>query len=103
MIYLFIILFSYCFSVVFNSWTEPDMIFGFYYEWLKKIGNVELNDDGTIKSYRKFIKPLGWCMICTNVWITAFLFATTSIFYPMQYIYLIPCIIFSNWLVIKFN
>jgi hypothetical protein len=105
MIYLFIIAFSYCLSVVLDKWFGPTMIFHFYYKWLLKIGKVEFDEEGNItneNTYRKFIKPLGFCLVCTNVWITIICFALLSLFYPIEYIYLLPCIIFANWLVIKF-
>ena len=103
MIYLFIITFSYAFTIVFDKWTEKNMIFSFYFEWLLKIGTATYDENGNLTSVKWYVKPLGVCNICFNVWITIICFAFLSVFYPLEYIYLLPCIIFCNWLVIKFG
>jgi len=78
------------------------MIFNFYYQWLLKIGNVQIDEEGNIlnkETYRKFIKPIGFCIACTNVWITilsfmailnVYIFSELSLILPIKYMLLLP-------------
>ena len=102
MIYIFIILISYMLSNILDEWMNPNMILNKYYTWLTKIGKVETDEDGNVLSAKWFIYPIGFCKICTNVWITIFIIMISLLFVQIQPIFIIPIIITSNYLVIKF-
>ena len=102
MIYLFIIVFSYCLSNVIDEWLNPKMVLNWYYNFLLKIGKVETDEQGNVISAKWFIYPIGFCKICTNVWLSVFIIAISLLFTQIQPIWIVPTIIASNFLVIKF-
>ena len=102
MIYLFIIVFSYTLSNVLDEYMNPHMILNWYYTWLTKIGKVTNDEDGNIITAKWFIYPIGFCKICTNVYLTAIIILICSIFCTINPLFIIPLIIFTNFLVIKF-
>jgi hypothetical protein len=56
-----LIIISGLIGLAFQSFIEPEMIFGFYGIWLKKMGRTPLG--------KKLAKPLGGCIICNTTWI----------------------------------
>ena len=101
---ILIAIFCYLLSSVLDAWMDEGHILRWYYNWLLKIGRVTFDKDGTIiGSFRQFINPLGFCRICCNVWLTMIVFILISLFIcPMNLVVIIPTIVLSNYLTIKF-
>jgi len=91
-------------SYVFDGWLGHGQIFHFYYKWLMKIGKVQLDEDGEVMDgYKQFIKPLGFCKTCANVWLTMAVFGVFTLFiFPLPILFIIPTIFTSNWLIQRF-
>ena len=99
---ILLITLSYTSTICLSEWMEKDMIFHFYLKFIRKISNYQTNEDGSFKSAKWFYKPLGGCIICMNVWITALILL--GYYFGLMPIYTIFVIIFfSNTLIIKWS
>lgn len=48
-----------------------------------------------------FFKILGGCAICSNIWLGAFTFTVLYFALPLNFIYILPYLLFSSWLLRK--
>ena len=99
---LLLILFTYCLSTITDEFMNPNMILNWYYTWLTKIGNVINDELGNVISAKWFIYPIGFCKICTNIWLTFFICLFACLFGYIEPFYILPILVFSNYLTIKF-
>ena len=97
-----LILFIYCLSNVLDEYMNPNMILNWYYNWLLKIGKVTNDELGNVISAKWFIYPIGFCKICTNVWLTFTICLLAYLFGYIEAFYILPILVFSNYLTIKF-
>lgn len=97
-----LILFIYCLSNVLDEYMNPNMILNWYYNWLLKIGKVTNDELGNVISAKWYIYPIGFCKICTNVWLTFIICLLAYLFGYIEAFYILPILVFSNYLTIKF-
>jgi len=102
MIYIFIALFSYALTVVLDAWMDENMILHGYYKFIHRISNAIDDSDGKIVYAKWYGYPLGLCSKCMNVWLTIIIILISLLFVEVQPIFIIPTIIASNYLIIKF-